>query len=138
MDLSLGTGKATSGAVGIFRQDGPVRINMNINTSSVTEPLPVSASPTLLFSYSPAVGRSAEPYDPMVSILAWFAALPADSHEALFADFEDAAKSRNLRSLLDAISDWAATAELYANPEIADEVREAIGGREGVLDWLNG
>ncbi len=81
---------------------------------------------------------SAAEFDPLVPILGWFAALPSECHEALFADFADAAQKRDLRRLLDAISDWAATAEMYAHPELAEEVRDALGGRKGVLDWLDG
>lgn len=76
--------------------------------------------------------------DPIVPILERFLALPADCLEQLFADFETAGRDRNLRGLLDTISDWAATAEVYAHPTLGAELREAINGREGVEDWLTG
>ncbi len=52
---------------------------------------------------------------PIVLILERFSALPADCLDQLFADFETASRGRNLRALLDTISDWAATAEVYAH-----------------------
>jgi len=95
--------------------------------------LPGAALNSLLPSRSNGVSpletsseTSAAEFDPLVPILGWFAALPSECHEALFADFADAAQKRDLRRLLDAISDWAATAELYAHPELAEEVREAL------------
>ena len=77
-------------------------------------------------------------HDPMVEILNAFYSIPSDYHADLFKDFRDVADAQDLRGLLDAISDWAATAELYAHPSLANDLREAIGGREGVADWLPG
>lgn len=76
--------------------------------------------------------------DPLVPILERFSALPADCLEQLFADFEMAGRNHNLRGLLDAISDWSATAEVYADPTLGAELREAINGREEIADWLPG
>lgn len=76
--------------------------------------------------------------DPIVPILERFSSLPADCLEQLFSDFETASRDRNLRGLLDAISDWAATAEVYAHPTLGAELREAINGHEGIADWLPG
>ena len=86
-----------------------------------------------------AKGVSSEKHsDPMVGVLAAFAFVPPEYHDDLFNDFREAAESHDLRRLLDTISDWAATAELYANPTLAAEIQEAIGGRKGVADWLTG
>ncbi len=76
--------------------------------------------------------------DPLVPILERFSSLPADCLEQLFADFEMAGRNRNLRGLLDAISDWSATAEVCADPTLGAELREAVNGREGIADWLSG
>ncbi len=76
--------------------------------------------------------------DPMVDILAAFYAIPNEYQADLFNDFKVAADSQDLRSLLDTISDWAATAELYAHPALAADLQDAIGGRRGVADWLPG
>ena len=64
--------------------------------------------------------------DPMIAILAAFYSIPTDCHSSLFSDFADAAHSHDLRTLLDTISDWAATAEVYAHPRLAADLREAI------------
>lgn len=76
--------------------------------------------------------------DPIVNILAAFDFLPSDYHADLFNDFQDAAQSHDLRRLLDTISDWAATAELYSHSGLAADLQEAIGKRKGVADWLHG
>lgn len=76
--------------------------------------------------------------DPMVSILAAFYLIPNDYQNELFDDFREAAEAHDLRSLLDTISDWSATAQLYDHPTLASDLRDAIGGREGVADWLPG
>ena len=76
--------------------------------------------------------------DPIIEILAAFYSVPDEYHGDLFKDFREAAEAQDLRRLLDTISDWAATAELYAHPTLAVELKEAIGGREGVADWLTG
>ena len=69
--------------------------------------------------------------DPMVDILAAFYAIPSEYHADLFSDFRNAADSGDLRQLLDAISDWAATAELYADAPLMQEVLQAIEKRQG-------
>lgn len=74
----------------------------------------------------------------MVGILAAFYSVPAEYHNDLFNDFREAAEARDLRRLLDTISDWAATAELYADKHLAQEVQQAIGERQGATDWLHG
>lgn len=99
-------------------------------TGVATKDAPSASTP-----HSP---RRAVMNDPMVGILASFEAIPAEHRDALFADFRAAAEARNLRQLQDAISDWAATGELYANPDLAKEVEEAIGNRTEVADWLPG
>lgn len=76
--------------------------------------------------------------DPIVNILAAFYSLPTDHYAALFDDFRDAAEAHDLRRLLDTISDWAATAELYSQSGLAADLQEAIGERKGVADWLHG
>lgn len=76
--------------------------------------------------------------DPIVDIMAAFYHLPSGYHADLFNDFRDAAQSHDLRQLLDTISDWAATAELYSHSSLATDLQGAIAGREGVADWLHG
>ncbi len=76
--------------------------------------------------------------DPIVAILAAFYSLPEQYHADLFDSIRDAANSHDLRHLLDAISDWAATAQLYANPDLAADLTEAIESRVEVSDWLTG
>lgn len=76
--------------------------------------------------------------DPMVNILGAFYLIPTDYRAELFTDFREAANSQDLRRLLDTISDWSATAELYAHHHLASDLQEAIGGRKGVADWLPG
>ncbi len=76
--------------------------------------------------------------DPIVNTLAAFYSLPTDYHVDLFNDFRDAAESHDLRRLLDTISDWAATAELYSRSSLAADLQEAIGERKGAADWLHG
>ncbi len=76
--------------------------------------------------------------DPMVGILSAFYSVPAQYHADLFNDFKEAAEAKDLRRLLDTISDWAATAELYADAPLAQEVQQAIEGRRGVADCLTG
>jgi len=76
--------------------------------------------------------------DPMVDILAAFYLIPDDYQSELFEDFRGAVEAHDLRRLLDAISDWAATAQLYDHPTLAKDLQEAIGGRKGVADWLPG
>lgn len=76
--------------------------------------------------------------DPMVTILAAFYSIPPDYLVDLFNDFQEAAGVRDLRRLLDTISDWSATAELYAHSSLATDLQDAIGGRKGVADWLHG
>ena len=76
--------------------------------------------------------------DPLTAILANFRAIPAQYHADLFRDFQDAATAHDLRRLLETVSDWAATAELYASPELAADLTEAIGDRKGAADWLTG
>lgn len=77
-------------------------------------------------------------YDPLIGILAAFEAIPVQHRDALFADFRKAAEAKDLRRLLDAISDWAATAKRHANPGLAAEVTAARGDRREVADWLRG
>lgn len=76
--------------------------------------------------------------DPMVGILSAFYSVPDKYHIDLFNDFREAAEARDLRRLLDTISDWVATAELYADEHLAQEVQQAIGERRGAADWLHG
>lgn len=76
--------------------------------------------------------------DPIVNILAAFYSLPSDYYVNLFNDFRDAAQSQDLRRLLDTISDWAATAELYSQSSLAADLQEAMGERKEVADWLHG
>lgn len=76
--------------------------------------------------------------DPIVGILAAFYLIPNNYQNELFDDFREAAEARDLRGLLDAISDWSATAQLYDHPTLASDLRDAIGGRKGVADWLLG
>ena len=76
--------------------------------------------------------------DPMVGILAAFYSVPAEYHAALFNDFKEAAEAKDLRRLLDTISDWAATAELYTDKHLAQEVQQAIGERREAANWLHG
>ena len=64
--------------------------------------------------------------------------IPDEYHPDLFDSIREAAVSHDLRRLLDTISDWAATAQLYADPDLAAELTEAIGARKGAADWLNG
>ena len=76
--------------------------------------------------------------DPIVEILDAFYLIPDDYRTDLFNDFRNAGDARDLRQLLDTISDWAATAELYTHSSLAADLRKAIGGRKGVSDWLHG
>ena len=76
--------------------------------------------------------------DPVVEILDAFYSIPDEYHPDLFSSFRDAADSHDLRRLLEAISDWAATAQLYTNPDLAAGLTEAIGTRKGAADWLTG
>jgi len=76
--------------------------------------------------------------DPMVRILSAFYSIPEEYSVELFTDFRNAAESHDLRRLLDTISDWAATAELYAHSSLAADLQGAIGERKGVADWLHG
>ena len=69
--------------------------------------------------------------DPMVNIMAAFYSIPSEYHADLFSDFRNAADSGDLRQLLDAISDWAATAELYADVPLMQEVMQSIENRQG-------
>lgn len=78
------------------------------------------------------------PVDPMVGILAAFYLIPNEYQDGLFDDFRRAAEAHDLRRLLDTISDWSATAQLYDHPTLASELKDAIGGRKGVADWLPG
>ena len=57
---------------------------------------------------------------------------------ALFDDFKEAAEAKDLRRLLNTISDWMATAELYADKHLAQEVQQAIEKRREGADWLHG
>jgi hypothetical protein len=76
--------------------------------------------------------------DPIIEILAAFYYIPAKFHTDFFKDFQDAASSHDLRKLLDTISDWAATAELYAQPKLIADLKDAIGDRKEIADWLPG
>jgi hypothetical protein len=76
--------------------------------------------------------------DPMAGILSAFYSVPAKYHYDLFNDFKEAAEARDLRRLLDTISDWAATAELYADKHLAQEVQQAIGERREAAEWRRG
>jgi len=76
--------------------------------------------------------------DPMVSVLSAFYSIPSEYLGDLFNDFRGAAETEDLRRLLDTISDWSATAELYADEHLAQEVKQAINGRQGVACWLHG
>jgi hypothetical protein len=76
-------------------------------------------------------------FNPIVPILVAFNALPVPDREAMFEDFRKAATEKDLRQLLDMISDWAATAELYANPTLHKEFNEAQAGRKEVAEWEN-
>lgn len=76
--------------------------------------------------------------DPMVGILSAFYSIPDKYHAGLFDDFREAAETRDLRRLLDTISDWSATAELYADEHLTHTVQQAIGRHQGVADWLHG
>ena len=76
--------------------------------------------------------------DPMVGILSAFYSIPTEYLGDLFHDFDEAAEAKDLRGLLDAISDWSATAELYADEHLTREVNQAINGRQGVTGWLHG
>ena len=77
-------------------------------------------------------------FDPTISFLAAFNALPVPDREAMFEDFRKAATEKDLRQLLDTISDWAATAELYANASLGKEFEQACAGRQEVAEWLTG
>ena len=70
-----------------------------------------------------------ESKDPIVEILSAFYAIPNQYHADLFESIREAAESRDLRRLLDAISDWAATAQLYADPDLTTELTDAPGDR---------
>lgn len=89
---------------------------------------------------APARGQEARAVtpDPMVGVLSAFSSIPAEYHANLFNDFREAAEAKDLRRLLDTISDWAATAELYADEHLAQEVQQAIAGRREVTDWRHG
>ena len=71
-----------------------------------------------------------ENFDPLVTILASFHAIPEGQRKALFESFREAAESEDLRQLLDAISDWAATAEMYADTSLRTEFVTAQAGRK--------
>ena len=75
---------------------------------------------------------------PIVEILSAFYAIPNQYHADLFDSIREAAESHDLRQLLDAISDWSATAQLYADPDLAAELTRAIGNRKEAADWLSG
>ena len=62
--------------------------------------------------------------DPMTALLAAFDSIPADVLPQMFADFEASAQSKDLRRLLDTMSDWSATADVYANPDLANALRQ--------------
>jgi len=64
--------------------------------------------------------------------------VPDEYHMALFDDFKEAAEAKDLRRLLNTISDWMATAELYADKHLAQEVQQAIEKRREGADWLHG
>jgi len=89
---------------------------------------------------APAGGQEARAVipDPMVGVLSAFSSIPAEYHANLFNDFKEAAEAKDLRKLLDTISDWAATAELYADEHLAQEVKQAIASRQEVTDWRHG
>ena len=76
--------------------------------------------------------------DPIIEILSAFYAIPKEYHADLFNSIQSAAESNDLRRLLDTISDWAATAQLYADPNLAADLTEAIGNRKEAADWLTG
>jgi len=76
--------------------------------------------------------------DSIVTILAAFYTIPSEYHADLFSSIREAADAHDLRRLLEAISDWAATAQVYADATLASELTEAIGSRKGVADWLSG
>ena len=69
--------------------------------------------------------------DPMVAILAAFRLIPDNYQNELFEDFRGAAESHDLRRLLDTISDWAATAQLYDHPTLARDLHEATRHAQG-------
>ena len=94
-----------------------------------------AADPTLQDRYALEEMPSVVAPDPMVGILAAFYSVPDEYHTALFNDFREAAEAKDLRRLLDAISDWAATAELYADKHLAQEVQQAIGEGQGLATW---
>lgn len=76
--------------------------------------------------------------DPIVAILRAFEDLPVDDQSEMFTDFVVAGESRDLRTLQDTISDWAATAELYANEDLHSQVINARKEFKGIEGWLNG
>ena len=97
-----------------------------------------AAGPTIQDRYGLGEMPPAVAPDLMVGILAAFYSVPDEYHMALFDDFKEAAEAKDLRRLLDTISDWAATAELYADKHLAQEVQQAIEKRRGGADWLHG
>ncbi len=84
------------------------------------------------------IAEEALTVDPIVNILSAFYCIPSDYHSDIFHDFCEAAQSQDLRRLLDTISDWAATAELYSQPDLAADLQDATGGRKEAADWLPG
>jgi len=91
-----------------------------------------AAEPRIQDLYAGSEGPPVVISDPMVGVLAAFYSVPAEYHDDLFNDFKEAAEARDLRRLLDTISDWAATAELYADERLAQEVQQAIGEHRGL------
>lgn len=55
------------------------------------------------------------PEDPLISILGGFEGFSGETQAAMFDDFEKVAKSRDLRALQDAISNWLATGEFESS-----------------------
>jgi len=76
--------------------------------------------------------------DALEQIASFYEAIPESSYDALFQEFHEAAEARDLQTLVDTITGWAATGELLANPQLAEEVRKAIGGRKEIAEWLSG
>ncbi len=72
--------------------------------------------------------------DPLTAVLSAFGSIPEEFLPALFQDFGEAARRGDLRQLLDTISDWAATAEAYQDPEFAEDLDNAIGSTEPTVE----
>ncbi len=72
--------------------------------------------------------------DALSIVTGWLNAVPTSDHEALFGDFAAAVHSKNMRELLQTITDWASTGEAYVTPGMVDEVvaaRDAYAEENG-------